>query len=41
MHERAELMGGWVQISSDLAGGTEIRAVFPLERIRPEVMKSV
>lgn len=41
MHERAELIGGWVQITSNVEGGTEIRAVFPLERIRPEVVKSV
>lgn len=37
MHERAELIGGRLEIRSDQVRGTEIRAVFPLTKTEPSL----
>ena len=37
MHERAELIGGRLEIQSDQVRGTEIRAIFPLTKTEPSV----
>lgn len=39
MHERAELIGGRLEIQSDQARGTEIRGVFPLRKTEPSIQK--
>jgi signal transduction histidine kinase len=37
MHERAELIGGQLEIQSNQARGTEIRAIFPLKKAEPSL----